>query len=279
MSLIAIVVMDCTNKNYSKQGKELMSSVVSAMSTNSQALQQRKEAFPISSKRQGNFDLPAMMYPNPQDVLFGRGRPYQLHEGNLRMKEIVARHKKEYQDTPRHLKQRITRRVIREIRDTTAATPVRFMREIKEAGMDPMWKDASEEEIFEKISHCLRNRAIGNASNEESWWKKGASLKKKKQTVPRILPLPFENIQILSIDQNSSTEQSWMSKQKQTSSSEHAVDEALIPSISMTRSASFSSIETIDGLTFADPGVDPVEETVFDSNDKSGTGIRPGWFP
>ena len=136
------------------------------------------------------------MAVHPKDILFGRGRPFQSHPGNMRMKRILEPYISVYQSAPRHLKTGITKHVIRVLRQggtgkegcsaqkTTGVpgllqrsdkTPpernhiTRFLKQKPQndngdSSKKLQWVEASEAEIFSKVSHCLRKKDLPSAS-------------------------------------------------------------------------------------------------------------------
>lgn len=125
-----------------------------------------------------------IIYPRENDILFGRGKPFQTHRGNIRMKKIIEPYLNIYQSSPRHLKTAITKHVTRTIRESVEdqgfsldgdsasmvgnnpavrPPPIRFLKPNPEYHEDdddrvPRWIEANDEEIFNKISHCLRKK-------------------------------------------------------------------------------------------------------------------------
>jgi len=67
-----------------------------------------------------------ILSPNSLDVINGRGGKINAHEGNVRFRAIIAKHKKDYLDTKRKSQKfEFTMNVLKEIRD--ADPPVRFL--------------------------------------------------------------------------------------------------------------------------------------------------------
>jgi hypothetical protein len=121
-----------------------------------------------------------IFHPKDHDVLLGRGRPFQTHPGNERMKTIVKPYMSGYQSSHRPQKAKIIEHVIRVIRDSpppssfkmdhegtsqiSVAPSTRFLKINPKVGEDHddshclKWIEASETEIFNKISHCLRHK-------------------------------------------------------------------------------------------------------------------------
>jgi hypothetical protein len=101
--------------------------------------------------------------PEPKDVLFGRGRGFQEHPGNLRMLEIIDKYRKAYKDQKRNKKQEFVVAVYEEI----TKDGVRFLKKHEEGSP---WVRVSIPVALEKISHTLRGRRKGDirVQQEES---------------------------------------------------------------------------------------------------------------
>jgi hypothetical protein len=88
--------------------------------------------------------------PGPYDVLFGRGKPYQIHKGNRRFHKIVAAHKPRYLRSKQNQKCDIAKMVIKLVQQGNSA-PVRFLRR-----EGYFWVEVPNEVAREKVSHALR---------------------------------------------------------------------------------------------------------------------------
>ena len=89
-------------------------------------------------------------YPKPQDVLVGRGRPFQEHSGNVRYLEVVDSNMLRYQESKdRASKSAIFRDVIRYIH----AEGGRFLQ-----CKNGKWVEAPDSAAREKVSHSFRHR-------------------------------------------------------------------------------------------------------------------------
>jgi len=92
----------------------------------------------------------------PQDVLCGRGMPFQLYPGNLHLHRVADSYRDEYMGSRRAEKPKIIKKIIKEIRDTGA----RF---IKPHGTfrsndQDSWVEVDEQYAYEKVAHVLRHR-------------------------------------------------------------------------------------------------------------------------
>mmetsp|Transcript_36604 Transcript_36604/g.88363 ORF Transcript_36604/g.88363 Transcript_36604/m.88363 type:complete len:570 (-) Transcript_36604:6039-7748(-) len=91
------------------------------------------------------------------DVLCGRGIPFQKWPGNQRMRRIVQKHRQEYAGAKRHEKGVIVQRVIREIKEGGA----RFLHPlVEDVAQDEVeqWVEAKNDYVYEKVSHAMRQK-------------------------------------------------------------------------------------------------------------------------
>jgi len=89
--------------------------------------------------------------PNKIDVLFGRGKKFQDHFGNQRMREISEKNKATYFAIKRFEKQRLVESVFRQIKEGGT----RFLKRSTEG---EGWVEVQDHIAVEKVSHCLRSR-------------------------------------------------------------------------------------------------------------------------
>lgn len=94
--------------------------------------------------------------PNSQDVLLGRGRPYQEFAGNRRMLQIVSSRKPEYIALPRDQKRAFVDVVLADVTENGA----RFLKKIGENA----WEEVSLLEATQKVWHALRTKEKTEAS-------------------------------------------------------------------------------------------------------------------
>ncbi|CAJ1954575.1 unnamed protein product [Cylindrotheca closterium] len=88
---------------------------------------------------------------NKNDVIFGRGRGFQNHPGNLRMRTIIERYKNEYHSLRRQGKRDMVEKVYKEIIENGA----RFLKKVD--GEDE-WVKVDVPIALQKVSHTLRCR-------------------------------------------------------------------------------------------------------------------------
>ena len=92
--------------------------------------------------------------PTQMDVLFGRGKPYQTHPGNLRLHSVVKRHKDRYTNARRHEKLAIATEVVNLIKNG-GLKPARFL---KLASGGSYWVEQTTKRAIEKVGHALRGK-------------------------------------------------------------------------------------------------------------------------
>ncbi|KAL9184950.1 hypothetical protein ACHAXT_002727 [Thalassiosira profunda] len=94
--------------------------------------------------------------PHPHDVLSGRGGRINSHPGNVRFREKVDAHKREYLDprTKKAAKARIAARIVQQIR--ALDPPGRFLKEDPHTGL---WVEIGDERAWKKAGQALRESA------------------------------------------------------------------------------------------------------------------------
>jgi hypothetical protein len=90
--------------------------------------------------------------PTEYDVLFGRGKPFQDHPGNLRLHSIVNLYKPNYTQSRRHEKTAIAEDVVKLIKNDGKHIG-RFLKQV-----DGKWETVSDIEARAKVSHALRGK-------------------------------------------------------------------------------------------------------------------------
>ncbi|CAJ1931123.1 unnamed protein product [Cylindrotheca closterium] len=91
--------------------------------------------------------------PTEYDVLFGRGKPFQDHPGNLRLHSIVNVYKPNYTQARRHEKTAIAEDVVKIIKNDGKHVG-RFLKQV-----DGKWEGVSDIEARAKVSHALRGKS------------------------------------------------------------------------------------------------------------------------
>ena len=102
-------------------------------------------------------------FPSPEDILLGRGRPYQGYSGNLKLAEIIESHRRVYQQARRFDKTCIAMQIV----NTIKMNKGRFLQ--RQAGGGG-WVEVDDAIAREKVSSGFRTRtrkAEAATENEE----------------------------------------------------------------------------------------------------------------
>ena len=91
--------------------------------------------------------------PGPYDILLGREKSYQIHQGNRRLHKIVAAHKPYYMRSKQKEKCEIAKMIMKLVKESDSE-PVRFLRR-----EGHFWGEVPSEVAREKVSHALRCKA------------------------------------------------------------------------------------------------------------------------
>jgi hypothetical protein len=91
--------------------------------------------------------------PSPNDIILGRGRPYQSFSGNLRMLRIVGEHKERYETTRREDRRAYATNVLQLVLQDGAA---RFLKRVE--GEEQYWEEVSQAVALDKVHHALRKK-------------------------------------------------------------------------------------------------------------------------
>mmetsp|Transcript_42937 Transcript_42937/g.103908 ORF Transcript_42937/g.103908 Transcript_42937/m.103908 type:complete len:289 (-) Transcript_42937:542-1408(-) len=91
--------------------------------------------------------------PTEYDVLFGRGKPFQDHPGNLRLHSIVNVYKPNYTQARRHEKTAIAEDVVKIIKNDGKHVG-RFLKQV-----DGKWEAVTDIDARAKVSHALRGKS------------------------------------------------------------------------------------------------------------------------
>jgi hypothetical protein len=89
--------------------------------------------------------------PSSQDILLGRGKPFQNHPGNKRMLTIVDKYKRRYFCEKRDKK----REIVEEVLAVIAKNGGRFLKRTEDG---QYWVQVGHAVCFEKIGHALRSK-------------------------------------------------------------------------------------------------------------------------
>jgi hypothetical protein len=110
--------------------------------------------------------------PNPEDILLGRGKPYQSHLGNEAMRQLVEKHKDRYNSLPRDKRGLIANQLLHKIIEDGGS---RFLKKqqasvetiqggkykkntTKKRSVEQGWVLATRGEAYEKLCHALRSK-------------------------------------------------------------------------------------------------------------------------
>lgn len=113
---------------------------------------------------EGSHHVKLVLNPHSKDILFGRGRKYQNHPGNQRMRELMAEYKSKYQSLRRFRKHDL----VKELYEKLTEDGVRFLKKIE--GQDA-WLEVEAYIALQKVCHALRCR---------KHWEKKPSTRQKK---------------------------------------------------------------------------------------------------
>jgi hypothetical protein len=105
----------------------------------------------------GNEDEPSRSHhpivgPGENDVLLGRGRPYQNYSGNKRMLHIVSQYKGQYSARPRDQKRAFVETVL----DAVFKDGTKFLRRVEAGDLSSSWEEVDRTAAAEKVWHALR---------------------------------------------------------------------------------------------------------------------------
>jgi len=117
-------------------------------------------------------DTDARLEPTAKDIVFGRGKKYQDHEGNKRMRQCVNEYKQLYNALKRFQKQTL----VETIYDKLVEGGARFLRKDEATNT---WVLVERELATQKVSHALRcKKHLGKQSSVQKL-KKSASPARK----------------------------------------------------------------------------------------------------
>lgn len=105
-------------------------------------------------------DVPRIIQPSRFDVLFGRGKPYQGHAGNIRLHKVVDLYKPRYSQARRHEKTEIAEEIVQFIK-AGGAKAGRFLKRVEN---EEAWVEVSDSIARDKVSHALRGKPRKDSS-------------------------------------------------------------------------------------------------------------------
>jgi hypothetical protein len=103
-----------------------------------------------------------VLRPTHSDVIFGKGKPFQMHSGNRRMHRIASMHKTDYMAS-KHDKILIADMVLQRIKNG-GSEPVRFLKRI-DGGL---WAEVGDDEARQKVRHALRSTRTKNPERADA---------------------------------------------------------------------------------------------------------------
>lgn len=106
-----------------------------------------------SNKKQVN-PSNAIKNPNVHDVLLGRGKPFQNHDGNQNMLRIVDMYRRRYHESERAFKHEI----IEEVLDIIKSKGGRFLERIDDFEKS-FWNQVPHRMAYRKVGHAFRSNA------------------------------------------------------------------------------------------------------------------------
>ena len=124
--------------------------------------------------------LETRLVPNPNDVLLGRGRPFQLYSGNIAMSSLIDEQRARYMAARKMDKKMITSEIVKEINRCGG----RFLKRVnnKKNATDADWEVVDFETARLKVSHSFRT-----ITKQDDAWKLDSREGIVVDTVPSVL--------------------------------------------------------------------------------------------
>mmetsp|Transcript_10934 Transcript_10934/g.31344 ORF Transcript_10934/g.31344 Transcript_10934/m.31344 type:complete len:811 (+) Transcript_10934:50-2482(+) len=126
-----------------------------------------------------------VVVPGRMDILFGRGRSFQEHPGNLRYSQLIETNREKYDSSKKLEKTALTKHIVQ----TVQASGGRFL---KQDGAS--WVVVSNETARDKISHGFRNRRAVVTAQSKRQSKQKKCGKTQQNHLPRINGSAAESI-------------------------------------------------------------------------------------
>jgi hypothetical protein len=224
-----LLLLEATQKTTVQEALEKKSSLVVAKSsttttttddeaTNTDDADDVAAAAAAAADNGGCHDKNRITEPSSFDVLFGRGKPYQEHEGNRRLHQCVEYYRDSYSRSLRRDKMVIAQTIVCLIKDSSQH-PGRFLRRLK--GPDEeYWCEVSDMVAREKVSHALRAKQPPQKSPPppQQRRRRGSSPSSSSPPPRPILPAPPVVV-----------ESSWSIRRRANVSSSGVVETSTIP--------------------------------------------------
>jgi len=99
--------------------------------------------------------LGKVVSPGPFDVLLGRGRLCQEHVGNVRYRQLVLKHKEQYDNASTVHKTSISLMIVNLVKDSSG----RFLKDNGDG-----WVEVEDKRSRDKVSHSFRTLRYANSS-------------------------------------------------------------------------------------------------------------------
>ena len=94
--------------------------------------------------------------PSSRDVLLGRGRPFQFHEGNLRLSVMIDQHRARYTEAGSTYGKKNV--ICDEIVELIQESGGRFLKHKNSSNPMDGWENVSQDVAREKVSHSFRTK-------------------------------------------------------------------------------------------------------------------------
>jgi hypothetical protein len=101
-----------------------------------------------------------VLHPNPNDILLGRGKPFQNHHGNQEMLRVVDMYRVKYHQAERAYKHEIIEEVLGLIRSQGG----RFLERVDERE-NSYYNEVTDSVAYRKIGHAFRSNARIKSAN------------------------------------------------------------------------------------------------------------------
>ena len=108
---------------------------------------------PMSDSSVGTSVSCKVFLPTTKDVLFGRGKPFQQHPGNIRLSLTLDSVRERYNAASRHEKTMLAMDIVM----TFQANGTRFLRRVSNDIDGILWEEVNNSEAREKVSQLFRS--------------------------------------------------------------------------------------------------------------------------
>ena len=108
--------------------------------------------------------LESRLLPRPNDVLLGRGRPFQLYSGNLALTAKIDENRTRYMTAKKMHKKIIPSEIVESIQ----ASGGRFLKKVS-GGSNADWEEVDFETARLKVSHSFRTMSRWHSDNDDTW--------------------------------------------------------------------------------------------------------------